>query len=105
MNLTGLKFNPLFLTPPTSFNMSPEVRLTKLQSYIFANYVVPLFIHMVSAIFCLGCSALYHQFKDSNEVVNKTLARLDYAGISILIAGSNTVPLYYILFCEPMHCK
>lgn len=28
------------------------------------------------------------------------MARIDYCGISILIAGSNTPPIYYSFFCE-----
>lgn len=63
----------------------------------------PLFVHMVSAIFCLGCSAIYHLFKDYDPRVNHYLARMDYAGISMLIAGSNTPPIWYAFFCEENH--
>ena len=66
---------------------------------------MPLFIHMVCAIICLGSSAVYHLFKDHSEMVHKTLVRVDYAGISIMIAGSNTPPLFYSFFCQEMDGK
>jgi len=61
---------------------------------------VPLFVHMFSAIFCMGCSAIYHLFKDHSYGLNDLLVRFDYGGISILIAGSNIPPLYYSFYCE-----
>jgi adiponectin receptor len=61
---------------------------------------MPLFIHMFSAICCLGCSAFFHLCKDYSEKVGRFLVRIDYAGISILIAGSNTPPIYYTFFCD-----
>eukprot|EP00349_Pseudokeronopsis_sp_Brazil_P006031 CAMPEP_0202966348 /NCGR_PEP_ID=MMETSP1396-20130829/10701_1 /ASSEMBLY_ACC=CAM_ASM_000872 /TAXON_ID= /ORGANISM="Pseudokeronopsis sp., Strain Brazil" /LENGTH=314 /DNA_ID=CAMNT_0049690073 /DNA_START=188 /DNA_END=1128 /DNA_ORIENTATION=- len=63
---------------------------------------VPLFVHMVSAVVCLLASSVYHLFKDLNEGCNHFLARMDYAGISILVAGSNTPPLYYSFFCDEL---
>jgi predicted membrane channel-forming protein YqfA (hemolysin III family) len=75
-------------------------------NYIVLIYcLVPLFIHLMSAICCLGCSSLYHLFKDMHEECNHTLARLDYCGISILIAGSSTSPIYYSFFCEENKCN
>jgi len=67
--------------------------------------IVPLFIHMVCAIICMGSSAVFHLFSAHSEIAHKTLARLDYAGISIMIAGSNTPPIYYSFYCEEMHRK
>lgn len=69
----------------------------KLVSYITR---LPLFIHMASAIFCMGCSAIYHLWHDFDPKVSSFLARLDYAGISVLIAGSNTPPIWYSFYCE-----
>lgn len=69
------------------------------------NSIVPLFIHMICAICCLGSSAVYHLFKDHSELAHKTLVRADYAGISIMIAGSNTPPIFYSFFCQEMHGK
>lgn len=60
---------------------------------------------MVCAIICLGSSAFYHLFKDHSEMYHKTLVRMDYAGISIMIAGSNTPNIYYSFFCQEMHGK
>lgn len=66
---------------------------------------MPLFIHMVSAIICLGCSTFFHLYKDHSEKYSRLLSRLDYGGISILIAGSNTPPIIYSFYCEPTYGK
>ena len=55
---------------------------------------------MVCVIICLGSSTTYHLFKDHSELVHDSLVKLDYAGISFMIAGSNTPPLYYSFFCQ-----
>eukprot|EP00347_Sterkiella_histriomuscorum_P005178 403357598 len=60
----------------------------------------PLFIHLFSAILCMTFSATFHLFTAHSHDVNNFLSRLDYCGISILIAGSNTPPLYYSFFCQ-----
>lgn len=59
---------------------------------------------MFGAIVCLGCSATFHLFKDYGERAHRTLARLDYGGISVLIAASNTPPIYYSFFCDETYC-
>ena len=61
----------------------------------------PLFVFLASAIICLGSSAIFHWFSAHSEKTNDILARLDYAGISILIAGSCYPPYYYFFYCEP----
>lgn len=61
----------------------------------------PLFVFLVSAIICLGSSAVYHWFGAHSPKTMAMLARLDYAGISILIAGSCYPPYYYFFYCEP----
>jgi adiponectin receptor len=60
---------------------------------------------MVSAIACLVSSTIFHTVKDMNKEVSENFNKLDYAGISILIAGSNTSPIYYILYCDEYACK
>lgn len=60
---------------------------------------------MICAIVCLGSSGVYHLLKDHSELFHKTLVRMDYAGISFMIAGSNTPPLYYSFYCQEMHGK
>ncbi len=61
----------------------------------------PLFVFLTSAIICLGSSAIFHWFSAHSPKINDILARLDYAGISILIAGSCFPPYYYFFYCEP----
>jgi adiponectin receptor len=65
----------------------------------------PLFLHILGAVCCLGFSATFHLFKDHSITASEKLSRLDYAGISILIAGSSMPPIYYSFYCQPMHCK
>lgn len=55
---------------------------------------------MITAIICLGSSTIFHSFKDMNVRVSELFYKLDFAGISILIAGSNTPPIYYSFYCE-----
>ncbi len=60
----------------------------------------PLFVFLLSAIICLGSSAIFHWFSAHSEQLNDILSRLDYAGISILIAGSCYPPYYYFFYYE-----
>lgn len=63
----------------------------------------PIYVHLLSAIFCLCCSSFYHLFSAHTPKINEFFARLDYAGISILIAGSCYAPYYYLFYCT--ECK
>ena len=65
----------------------------------------PLFLHIMGAVCCLLFSAVFHLLKDHSLAASERLARLDYAGISILIAGSNMPPIYYSMYCYENHCK
>ncbi len=51
----------------------------------------------------MGCSAIFHLFKDHSPGASSYLSRLDYAGISLMIAGSSMSPLYYNYYCTEMH--
>jgi adiponectin receptor len=63
----------------------------------------PLYLHIMGAVCCLGFSATFHHFKDMSRETSEKLSRLDYAGISMLIAGSNMPPIYYSFYCQPYH--
>jgi adiponectin receptor len=63
----------------------------------------PVFVFLTSAVICLGSSAIFHWFSAHSRELHEFLNRLDYAGISILIAGSCYPPYYYFFHCEP--CK
>ncbi len=52
---------------------------------------------------CMGCSAVFHLFKDHSPGASQYLSRLDYAGISLMITGSSMSPLYYSYYCEETH--
>ena len=67
--------------------------------------VVPLTLNIFAACFCMGCSAIYHLFNVKNPEVAVNLARLDYAGISVLIYGSAIPAASYGFACERVACK
>ena len=60
----------------------------------------PLFVMLSTAIVCLSLSATFHLFQTHSKTVNTITSRLDYAGISILIAGSCYPPYFYFFQCE-----
>jgi len=62
----------------------------------------PLIVHLLSACFCMGCSAIYHLVLIHSEWVSDLFSRLDYGGISVLIAGSCYPPIFYIFSCQPV---
>lgn len=69
---------------------------------------VVLTVFLVSAILCLGFSATFHTFACHSKVVrgsmltqvSKSINRLDYVGIVVLIVGSNIPALRYGLYCH-----
>ena len=61
---------------------------------------LPLYIHILSVIFCLSCSAIFHLFFVYSSKIQRILARLDYGGISLLVGGSTVSPVYYSLYCS-----
>ena len=71
------------------------------------NYVSrwPLFVHMASASICMLMSAFYHLYFVYSPALSKHLAKLDYAGISILICGSTMPIINYLLACGDFICK
>ena len=60
----------------------------------------PVFVFLISAVICLGCSAIFHWLGAHSRDVHQFLNRLDYAGISILIMGSCYPPYFYFFHCE-----
>jgi predicted membrane channel-forming protein YqfA (hemolysin III family) len=42
---------------------------------------------IVTIVFCLGCSAVFHLLNVKSPEWNSVLARLDYGGISFTIFG------------------
>jgi len=71
---------------------------------VVLNYVSrwPLVVHMLSACFCLGCSAMYHLLGIKSVAVKQIMSRMDYGGISVLVAGSCYPPLWYGYGCQPV---
>lgn len=63
--------------------------------------IYPVALFIISAIFCLGASAVYHTFYVMSPRIDKFLHRFDMAGINILIFGSVYTVLYYFFYCNP----
>ena len=56
----------------------------------------PLTVFMVSALCCLFFSAWFHCFQAVSAQMTVVFQCLDYAGITLLIAGSNVPVIYYV---------
>lgn len=61
----------------------------------------PIAVFILSAVFCLGASAVYHTFYVMSPQVNKFLHRIDMAGINILNFGSVYAVFFYFFYCSP----
>lgn len=74
----------------------------ELDHSVILNYISrwPLIIFLLSAMFCFGCSAIFHLFFIQSSKVMEILSRLDYGGISILVMGSAYPPLFYGYACQ-----
>ena len=60
----------------------------------------PIVLFLLTAVFCLGSSTIFHWFHPKNPSVCKILNRIDLAGVSILIYGSSIAALFYSFYCQ-----
>lgn len=60
----------------------------------------PLIVHLLSACFCLGSSAIFHLFHIHSHKTCEVLSRLDYGGISVLVMGSSYPLIFYTYSCQ-----
>ena len=60
----------------------------------------PIILQIISGIMCLMFSSIFHLCSAHSPKASTCLSRLDYAGISLLIAGSNIPPSLYIFYCH-----
>ena len=74
-------------------NISPELILTYVPKW-------PLYVHLIAAVICMGCSAYYHLTSIVNERWKMIMSNLDYGGIAILIAGSSYPFIVYEFACK-----
>jgi len=65
----------------------------------------PIIVFLISAVFCLLCSAVFHLFYCLSHRANQILLRLDYAGVSILITGSAFPAFVYGFYCQFIYAK
>ena len=57
---------------------------------------------MITAMCCLLFSSIYHLFNAVSKRIAVLTQCLDYAGISLLITGSNIPVIYYGFYCAPL---
>lgn len=62
----------------------------------------PIMVFLVTALFCLGSSTIYHWFCCIGRDTSNLLVALDHAAISALIAGSYFPIMYYSFWCWPV---
>lgn len=65
----------------------------------------PIFTFFCGAMFCLLASSMCHLLSCHSEHLSCIMLRLDYAGISALIATSFYPPVYYSFICDPFFCN
>ncbi|KZT58994.1 HlyIII-domain-containing protein [Calocera cornea HHB12733] len=63
--------------------------------------VVGFVTFLLSAIFCLGCSTMYHTLQCHSQEMSKRCHIMDYIGIVVLIVGSYYPTVYYGFYCDP----
>jgi len=82
------------------FGLSIYVLFFAMQDVNIASRLV-FVVYLGSAQLCFFGSTVYHLMYCHSEQALLTTARLDYSGISGLIAGSFFPPIYFIYYCEP----
>lgn len=60
----------------------------------------PIFIFLISAIFCLSSSSIFHLIGNISPPFHRILSRFDYGGVCLLITGSCYPPIYYYFYYE-----
>jgi len=61
----------------------------------------PMFVYVLSAFICTFLSSVYHLFSPMGPEMASRLLRLDFSGITVLVAGSFFPFIHYAFFCEP----
>lgn len=81
--------------------------ITSVYMFLWTSYAhvdtidkIMLGIFLTTAILCLGFSACYHTLSCHSHSVCLLFCKLDYCGISLLIAGSIVPCLYYGFYCH-----
>jgi adiponectin receptor len=64
--------------------------------------VIAMSCYFCGLAFCLGMSASFHTLSNHSPSVARFWNQLDYAGISLLIAGSFIPSVYYGFWCHPV---
>ncbi|XP_058080822.1 heptahelical transmembrane protein 4-like [Magnolia sinica] len=65
----------------------------------------PFFAFLGGAMFCLLASSTCHLLACHSERLSSIMLRIDYTGISALIATSFYPPVYYSFMCDPFFCN
>lgn len=88
-------------------NLMEDVAPTFKDAAYILNYVTvaPIILNTLAAVFCMGCSAIFHLGNVHSATVSAMLARLDYGGISVLIFGSSIPIITYAFACDEVLSK
>ncbi|KAJ4795737.1 Heptahelical transmembrane protein ADIPOR3 [Rhynchospora pubera] len=99
----------------TSNSNQTDISVMKNMKDDVANMIAPLMVRPIArwpffaflggAMFCLLASSTCHLLSCHSRRVAYIMLRLDYAGISALIATSFYPPVYYSFMCHPVFCN
>lgn len=73
------------------------------QQFFESLPVWPIAVFLLSAVLCFGFSATFHLFAAVSYQTAMFLNKLDFAGIALLIGGSNIPIIYYAFYCHPTY--
>jgi len=93
-HLWGAVIFAYFLATFQSMYISRYPSTSWVDTFVFA-------IFLLSAIFCLAFSAVFHMSTCHSKNMLSRCQALDYSGIAVLIVGSFYPCIYYGFFCEP----
>ena len=104
-NLTQQQRSAQTHQPDSSLQSGSESDADSLEYVSYHAYLPrwPIAIFMLSAMCCLLFSAIFHLFVAVNFSWAVIFQCLDYAGICLLISGSNVPIIYYGFYCLPFY--
>lgn len=65
-----------------------------------SNYVIFAFF-LLTAVICLGVSAMYHTFTNHSAHISDLWLRIDFVGIIVLMLGDFVSGIFMVFYCEP----
>eukprot|EP00916_Digyalum_oweni_P011164 GHVL01018539.1.p1 GENE.GHVL01018539.1~~GHVL01018539.1.p1 ORF type:complete len:387 (-),score=16.91 GHVL01018539.1:15-1175(-) len=91
---------PEFITQESEFIIDSFLKRLNMMKTIIMPPKWPIFIFLFVAFSCLASSTAFHLFNVHSRKWFLVLLRMDYAGITLLIAGSFVPMVYYGFYCH-----